>query len=393
MTRQIIFALSFSSFLYSCKKDKEETIPALTIPTTYNTTNFDNDVAGILDKQNSFSTNVVAEMQKGRTQGNAVTLTTLKTGYDAIKSFSTPYYRDLIEKTGGYFDQIVEASQGTDTLDFTGAFPKANGGVGATSVNSSGKGVGYLYTKHGVETQQLIEKGSFGAIMYHQATLTLKKADLTLQDVNKAMQFLGMHPTFPNGLGTSPNNDRFVAIYAARRDNANEKDGKGYYTLIKENFIKLQAAVAAGARYNKERDEAVNSIIEYAEKALAATAINYVKHDFQKNATDKTDSRKLAKTKHSWSEGVGFIHGLKTVTHKKITDAQIDELLAIIKANQDGTANAYTFFGSNSELAKLDQFTTKLQAIYGFTNQQIELFARNSVNDRKPATRSSTDEE
>ncbi|MCS7003730.1 MAG: hypothetical protein NZM38_00220 [Cytophagales bacterium] len=380
-TKQILLSLIVISWLLLGCKKKEETIPALMVPTNYDTSTFSADVADILSAQTSFRTNVVLEMQKGRTQGNLVNRTTLAAGYDAIKSFSTPYYRNLIEKTGGFFDQIVEASQGTDTIDFTSAFPKSTGGVGATSI-SNGRGVGYLYTKHAVETEQLIEKGSFGAIMYNQATQILRKPDLTLRDVNRAMQFLGMHPTFPNGLGTGNNVDRFVAVYAARRDNADERDGKGYYTLIKENFLRLQAALKAGSRYNADRDDAINKIIEYAEKALAATAINYVKHDFQKNAVNKNDSRVLARTKHSWSEGVGFLLGLKTVQHKKITDAQIDELISILKANENGTATAYTFFGSNSELAKLDEFTRKLQNIYGFTSAQIERFARNDVNDR-----------
>jgi len=363
---KLLYTLIFSLFILSCNDDER---PTLVIPQEYDGTNFAINAAPATGLTGKLS-ELVTKARTGRT-GAAVSATELFTIYSSgspsLQSAITTFYHGKLSGDAGYMNQLALASGNT----YTPGTPTGNGGTYG----------GYLFDENGVEPEQLIDKGQFGATLYHQA-LSLLNQPLTVAQVDQVLALYGAHPDFANSNDATKhtNPDRFLANYAARRD---KNDGTGLYTTIRDNFLKLRAAVLAGSDYRKEQEEAIAAIKENWEKANAATIINYC-HDIiaRLTATTVTDAAK-AGALHAHSENIGFIMGWRTIADadKIITDAQIDEILTLMNAPVDGTPSPYLFVtNSAQELTKITQIIDKLQDIYGFTDQQIEDFKFNWVS-------------
>ncbi len=358
----------------SCKKD--EPIPALVLPTTYNNATF---VANTTTQTNVVNQLVALtnEAKKGRNLINSMTKANLDnlftTGTPSLASLATTYYKSKIEGTNGFFDEITKASNNL----YVPAAPTGTSQGGVYGTGSSA----YLFDENGLEMEQMIEKGLFGAVLYKHAT-DLIAGNITESTSDQILAILGGTPSFANSGSTNVAveiRDRGMANYAARRD---KNDGNGYYSQMKTQFIKLQTAVKAGANYNKERDEALAEIKILWEKVNASTIINYCHAVISTlSATTVTDNQKAAAL-HAYGECVGFVHGFRTISQsqKKITDGQIDEVLVLLNAPYNGIPTSYKFVtDAVNELPKLTQIITKLQVIYGFSAQEVEDFKSNWV--------------
>lgn len=356
------------TLVIGCKKPAEK--DPLNVPSVYDGTNFAANTA----TENAVLTQLIAltdEAKKGRTAANSVASSELLSLYEAgnpsLSSVTSNYYKGILTQSGGWFDVLAAASGKTwNPGDAT------NGGVYG----------GYLFNGKGVEPEQIIEKGLFQAALYnHAVNLTNGALDATTAD--KLVAIFGAKPAFANSGSTNvavENRDRAVANYGARRD---KNDGNGLYTQIKTAFITLQAAIKAGSDYNEERDKAIADIQLLWEKIIAGTVINYCHSPIEKlSATNPTDADKAAAL-HAIGEGIGFIHGFKTINtgKRKITDAQIDEILTLFNAPASGEANTYRFATEpTAELNKLQEVITKLKGIYGFSDAEIEDFKSNWVS-------------
>jgi hypothetical protein len=359
--------------VFSCKKDEPR--PALEIPTAYDGSSFNLNSA----TQNAVINQLTAitnEAKKGRTQGISVTKNALDnlftTGNPSLSNIITVYFKGKLEGTNGWFDELAKASGNT----YTPATPTGQGGVYGTGSSA------YLFDENGLEMEQLIEKGQFGATLYKHAN-DLMDATMTSATADQLLAIFGATPAFANSGSNSvavENRDKAMANYAARRSDIN--DANSLYVQIQKQFIKLQAALRAGNKYNVERDEALAQIKLLWEKINAATVINYCHAVIATmSATSPTDNQK-AGALHAYGECVGFIHGWRTIDqkHKKITDTQIDEVLILLNAPYNGTPTSYKFITDPvNELPKLQQVITKLQGIYSFTNAEIESFKNNWV--------------
>ncbi len=358
-----LFLLSF--LITSCKKDKK----TLEIPATYDASayqvNTTNQYA-VRDQLDAF----ISEAKKGRTAGVVVDAAVLNQLYTAgnpsLKSLTTAYYDGRLSDTNGWIQELSNASGGA----YTPGTPTGQGGVFA----------GYLFDENGLEPEQLLEKGLFGAALYHHA-ITLMQGDITAATVDQLVAIFGAHPDFPNTptAGKATNPDKFVANYAARRD---KNDGQGLYTQTKNAFIKLQAAVNAGADYHAERDEALATLRLNWEKTNFATVVNYCHSVISRmSATNPTDSDK-ANALHAYGECVGFVHGWRTLpqAYRSITDAEIDEILVLLNAPYNSVPTSYTFATDPvNQLSKLTQVIQKIKTKYGFSDQEIEDFKQNWV--------------
>jgi hypothetical protein len=195
------------------------------------------------------------------------------------------------------------------------------------------------------------------------------------------LAIFGSNPTFPNSNNASkhPKPDVQSAVYAARRTDTTNPDG--FYFQIKRALIQLQAAAKAGDKYAKEQQEAAAKIRLVWEKVNAATIINYCFSSISTlSNTTVTDAQK-ASALHAIAEAVGFMHGWKTVSTKKISDAQIDQILGLLNAPATGSPTVYKFVTESvTELPKLQQVIENLKNIYGFTPAEIESFKTNWVN-------------
>jgi hypothetical protein len=362
-----LFLLALGLFFTACNPDEKKA--PLVLPDTYTAPNFTQNTT----QQAAIRTQMealVTEIKKGRTPGTvldgAVLTSLFQTGNPSIKSITTPYYIGRLENTGNWLDELTKASGNAYTV--------------GTPVGQGGTLGGYLFDENGLELEQMIEKGLFGAAMYHHAT-TLMQGTITLETVDQLVSIFGAHPDFPNTptAAKAANPDKFMANYAARRD---KNDGAGLYTQLKKAFIQLQAAVKAGDDYNTERDEALVLIRQTWEKVNAGTVVNYCHSVIATlSATSLSDSDK-GKALHAYGECVGFLHGWRTIPqgYKIMSDAEIDELLILLNAPYNGTPTSYLFVtDAFNELPKLTQVIDKIKVKYGFTTQEIEDFKKNWV--------------
>ncbi len=355
-------AFLFAVFLFSACKDDDKT--PLVIPTAYDGAAFQTNAATQLDVLARL-TKLVNEAKKGRTPGALVSSDSLNywytTGNPSLQSLTSAYYSG---NTAAWSPELALASGNT----YVPGTPTGNGGTYS----------GYLFDENGLELEQLLDKGHYGALLYQHFN-DLAAGAITEATVDQMLAIFGANPTFPNSyqanLHAQP--DKFIANYAARRD---KNDGNGFYTNIRDQFIILQAAVKAGPEYDRERDEAIAAIRLLWEKANAGTIINYLYAVISKlSATNPTDAD-IASALHSYGETVGFVHGFRTLSNKKITDAEIDDLLTLLNAPANGTPTSYKFATDPlNELPKLTQVIAKLQSIYGFTAQELEDFKKNWV--------------
>ncbi len=358
------------SFFASCT-EKDKLREALVIPTVYESPAFSTHAATQIAVTNQLI-NLTTEIKKGRVNGGIVTKTALDnlftTGATSLKNVANIYYASKIEGVGGWFDELAKASGSTYTPS-------------ATLTGNGGTYNGYLFDENGLELEQMIEKGQFGAVLY-QHLQQLLSGNITEATIDQALAIIGANPTFANSSDANkhPQPDKLLAVYIARRD---KNDGKGLYAQLKQNFLKLKASVRAGADYTQERNEAIAEIKNIVEKANFATVINYCHSVIATmSATNPTDVQKAAAL-HAYGECVGFTHGFRTVAGKRITDAQIDEVLTLLNAPYNAAPTSYKFItDAVNELPKLQQIITKLRDIYGFTTQEIEDFKKNWVTEQ-----------
>lgn len=370
----ICIPLALGTVLLSCD-DKEDEDAVLVIPDTYDASNYVSNTTSHTTVRTALI-NLTAEMKKGRTPGNKVDANTLNTLYStgtpSLKSYSSTYYNGKIEGTNGFLSELAKASGGTF--------------VPGTTTGNGGTYGAYLFDETGVELEQLVEKGLFGAALYNQAlSLMASHTEFTPAKADQLLSMYGASPLFKSSDNTTKHGaeiDRFMANYGARRD---KNDGNGLYTQMKIALITAQAAAKATPANHSKMLEAFETIKNTWEKINAATVINYCHSGISTlSSTNPSDAQK-AGALHALNEAIGFLHGWRTLSTsgRKITDAQIDELLALLNYPVSGTPKPYVFLTDPlNELPKLQQIITKLKGIYSFNDTQIEEFKKNWVSEQ-----------
>jgi hypothetical protein len=377
-------------FFASCKKDDKVTVPPppeLQIPTFYDSTGYAANVVTESQVRAQLAA-LTRQMQVGRHMDSAVTLAALQTLYNGttLRAVTGASYQAKVDTA---LRELARASGKGVRYAWENA-PNGDGGVIPTTV---GGRTGYLYDEHVLEMEQVVEKGLFAAAMYNHAVSLISAGNITEATIDRLVEIYGAKPGFGNNERNSdPNRDRFSAQYAARRsDTAN---ANSLYAQIKRNLITAKAAVKAGSAFNQLRDKALADFKLNWEKALAATVINYCHSTLDGLRAPNRDDGIVTGAMHAYGEAVGFLSGWKAVppSQRRITDAQIDELLDLLRAPYNQTANAqsYLFLSTNSATAQLYRLDgrndpntgviERLAQIYGFSNQEVEDFRRNWVN-------------
>jgi hypothetical protein len=377
-------------FFASCKKDDKVTVPPppeLQIPTFYDSTGYAANVVTESQVRAQLAA-LTRQMQVGRHMDSAVTLAALQTLYNGttLRAVTGASYQAKVDTA---LRELARASGKGVRYAWENA-PNGDGGVIPTTV---GGRTGYLYDEHVLEMEQVVEKGLFAAAMYNHAVSLISAGNITEATIDRLVEIYGAKPGFGNNERNSdPNRDRFSAQYAARRsDTAN---ANSLYAQIKRNLITAKAAVKAGSAFNQLRDQALADFKLNWEKVLAATVINYCHSTLDGLRAPNRDDGIVTGAMHAYSEAVGFLSGWKAVppSQRRITDAQIDELLGLLRAPYDQTANAqsYLFLSQSSVTAQLFRLDgrdvpdtgviERLAQIYGFSNQEVEDFRRNWVN-------------
>jgi hypothetical protein len=352
--------------LVGCKDEKDP----LVVPTEYDGSAYTEHTVTEYNLRSLFKV-FVAELQKGRTEGVALTFENLKLFYaqgnPSLKSITTPYYSALVEANGGYLEELAKSSGSV----YLPGVPTGQGGT----FN------GYLFDENGTEMEQLVDKGLYGAALYHYAW-NLMQTEVGSAEADQLLAIFGAHPSFPNTPTASKtlNPDVNMANYAARRDKNN---GLGLYSQMKNAFLRLQAAVQAGAEYNEERDQALADIRLLWEKINYATVVNYCHNVISLLSATNPSAVDQAKALHALGECIGFVHGWRGLPNgaKQFTDAEIDELLSLLNNPVGGESSTYLFVTDPvNELGQLTQLIQKVQTKFGFTDQEIDDFKINWVS-------------
>ncbi len=327
-------------------------VQPIDIPTTYDSAGYANAVIAenVLIKQHQ---DFVTLLKTGRTPGTIVDYATALTAMqahltdanDSLKTIFPVYLQELTKASGNSYDPF------------------------ATNQSHGGTYGGYLFDENGLEIEQILDKAAFMGMFYHKAS----RMSVTSESTHKLIALFGATPRFSNSDRTTNFPDILSAAYAARRD---KNDGNGLYFAFKRNVIAMQAHQKAGSDYTNETLIERKAVLLAWEKAIMATVVNYCFSAHAKFTMTNPQATDNGAGLHAVSENIGFILGLKGVSEKKITNAQIDELLSLLQFNKPSVFVTNAFINAPALL----QAVSKIKSIYGFTDQEIEDFKVNWVN-------------
>lgn len=348
-----LFVMAF--VVASCGDDDDGTIPQLEIPTEYVSDSYDANVIAentVIDELATMTgaANDAESNAQGATPVAAIPYPS------TLSSVTLPAYRALVED---WLEELVKSANDDDGFQNPGTGTPADGEEGGLLGTR-------LLDENGLELEQMVQKGSFGAALYNHA-LTVINGDLTNSSViDKLVEIHGTGPDF------DPSNTTAAATYSRRRSRQSTETGTFYD--IRTALITAKAAIEGGSAFNEERDQALDDYLLAWEKSNFATVIYYCNATKVQLQAAGNDETALGNALHAYAEGVAFAHGFKGVSNKLITDAQIDAVLELLLAPEGETPESYRFLNDASLIANLDQIVDDLQSIYGFTDAEVNTF-------------------
>lgn len=363
MNKIILYPFMLAAlFLVSCEKENPEL--SLDLPDTYTSNSFEANV--------SLETTVIEDLSGMTAAANAAEADAQSSTVSPIDypttlaSVTLSDYRSLVED---WLVELVKAANSSTGFQ--------NPGNDQPLSNEEGGLLGSrLLDENGLELEQMVQKGSFGAALYRHA-LDLINGDLSNSAiVDKLVKIHGADVSF------DPANTTAAATYSRRRSDLSNETG--FFFDIRNNLIKAKAAIEAGSAFDEERDEALEAYLASWEKSNFATVIYYcnaTKKQLQEATTlpeGPDRDAALGNAMHAYAEGVAFAHGFRGLSQKQITDAEIDRILELLLAPAGQTPESYRFLNEVSLLANLDTIIEDIQSIYGFTEAEVSSFFVNN---------------
>ena len=339
----------------SCSDDDDDPVAQLNIPTEYISPDFDTNVTAENTVIGELSTMTGAANDA---ESNAQTTTVAAIPYPStLSSVTLPSYRALIED---WLVELVKSANDDDGFQ--------NPGAGTPAAGEEGGLLGSrLLDENGLELEQMVQKGSFGAALYNHAINVIENGDLT--DPGTIDKLVEVHGTDVN---FDPDNTTAAATYSRRR--SNQTTETGFFYDIRTALITARAAIEAGSAFNAERDQALADYLEAWEKSNFATVIYYCNATKVQLQAAGDDEAALGNALHAYAEGVAFAHGFRGVSNKIITDAQIEDVLEGLLAPAGQTPESFRFLNDATLIANLDAIIDDLQTIYGFTDTEVNSF-------------------
>ncbi len=367
ISRNIFFL--FGAFLFwSCGSDDEVVDPTteLEIPSTYNFNNV--SYSGQTQRLNMFS-EIKNYMATSSTMGVSLDTERLAAMYanDATNANWAGIYEEskqlrgkTLENVRADFDallvELAETSQST-----------VAGQEGVNGVITSLDGTkNYLIGSDGLDHAQLFEKSLMGACLYYQATsvyfgdgkmdvdnTTIIEGEGTAMEHHwdEAFGYLGVPTDFP----TNTDGLTFWGDYSNNRSSVLEINQP-----IMAALLKGRAAISGN--FIDLRDEAIIEAREQWELIAVTSALHYLNSGIA-NIND------MALFGHGTSEALGFIYSLQFNEGKKITNAQVSELLVTI-------AGASNFANMNLYQTTIDDLVEARNQLAAYYNleESKELF-------------------
>lgn len=362
--KQFLYLLSLVLIFTACNDETSE--PQLNVPTTYESLGYDLNVTAERLVRTELG-NLVGDLNTAEANAIASTNSSAITYPGNLESVTLPAFRTEVEN---WLSELVKAANSGQAFDLENA-PNGEGGILGTR----------LLDENGLELEQLIDKGSFGAALYNHA-LTVMSGNLSEISIDRLVEIYGAHPSFP-GDDADPNNpDTFSAEYAERR--SDHVNGTGLYYDIRDNLILAKAAIAAGDNFNNTRDQALSDFKLNWEKSNFATVIYYCNDAREKIVAANNESDSTAKNTllgnamHSYAEAVAFAYGWRGINDKLISDSQIDTILERLLVVPGGSVESYRFAKEADLLSRFQDVIDQIQSVYGFTETEVNGFFINN---------------
>lgn len=357
--------------LLSCSDDDDNNLPVLDIPSSYESSNYEDNTqieGKVIDELGSLTTTVNDAEAAAPNAG----LSTIEYP-STLASVTQANYRSLVE---AWLPEVVNAANSSDGFK--------NPGLGNTPEDSNEGGLlgTRLLDEYGLELEQMVQKGSFGAALYNHAITVVNNIKMEEEGftdsgaIDRLVEIHGTQPDFDVANVTA------AATYSRRRSNLDAQTG--YFFDIKNNLITAKAAMESGNQFDIKRDEALDEFLLNWEKSFFATVIFYCKSTTdQLNAAfqlpDGEDKNvALGNAMHAYGEGVAFAHGFKRLPVKQITDSQIDFILNELKAPEGENPESYAFLNDPSLIQNFQNLINYIQDIYNFTDEEIESYYVNN---------------
>lgn len=348
----------------------EEATPELLIPMVYPDDNFDTNVATerqvrteLIELRAALNEAEANAQDSTSTTPADITYPTNLRGI-TLTSFAT--------NANSWINELERAANSGMPFDLENA-PTGEGGILGTR----------LLDENGLELEQLIEKGSYGAALFNHAVTVLTTVTITPETIDQMVEIFGASPAFP-GDDADPNNpDIFAAQYAERRsDHENET---GPYYEIRNSLIIAKAALTDGrSEFEQTIISALNSFLLSWEQSNFATVIYYCNEARNKFAQANNEIDPVQKNIllgdafHAYAEAVGFTYGWLGVPVKFISDEQIQSLLTSLKSAPGLTPTSFEFAQDASTLTSFDSIIDQIQTIYGFSDENVTSFFVNN---------------
>jgi hypothetical protein len=313
-----------------CKKSTDNTKPVYTVPTTYNFTNVD-------FSESTTRLGMVTEMQTVMKTGTTAPLDAQKLK-NMLSNTGAPFTTAAYNTSGIQIQDQSNAQFQTDVLNGIDSLVAASktgktasrgvAGVGTSSANAATK---YVLTGSGINYAQVFNKGLMGGLITYQVvnkymaaaiantldntTVVPGKGTAAEHNWDLAFGYWGVPIDFP----TNKTGAKFWGSYSTQVDS-------GFHAnkILMDAFLKGRAAISnKDVQTMKEQATIIAQTFERLTGAAALQEVKEVKESINDNIA--RNSR--------LSECYGFIHSLKYNPLKKITDAQIDAILALFPKN------------------------------------------------------------
>ncbi len=362
-------ALSLSALLVlsSCGKEDGPAPVTLTPADSYMSANWNANTADVRTTRDQFNSlvNYMKTGQDGSTKLDLNQLNTLFNQDNRLANLSgnfksdiqTVFFPSLVKNSGQAFHPDSAA-----TAVLGGAFE------------------GRLFSERAYEILQAVDKGLYAAGFLNQI-ISLGDAALDQAKLDQMLALYGAHPSFPNTptAANSDNPDVLIANYTARRD---KNDGNGLYSQIKTNFLTLQATMLTEGDWTAERAATQKLLEANIEKALAATAINYMKTAVKKLSSTNVSDADKGSALHDLGEAYGFMLGFAYIDGANRTIKSSDLEYVLVKLGKTGTdIHQYSFVNDPiNSLPNLEDAWKRLATVYGFSQQEMADFEFNWVS-------------
>ncbi|WP_299365661.1 hypothetical protein [Winogradskyella sp.] len=372
MKKITLSLLVLGALFTSCSDDDNNNdTPTLTIPTEYTSDNFNTNVAAentVVDELAAMT--LAADTAEADAQMTAVAAITYPSTLSAVTLSS---YRTQVQS---WLVELVAAANSNDGF--------INPGFGNSPDGSDEGGLlgTRLLDEYGLELEQMVQKGSFGAALYNHAITVVNgikngsEGFTSSGAVDKLVEIHGTEITF------NPSETTAAATYSRRRSNLSAETG--FFYDIQNNLITAKAAMEAGSNFDDIRDQALDDYLMNWEMSNFATVIYYCNATKDQltaafalaDGPDKDAA--LGNAMHAYAEGVAFAHGFKGLSDKLITDTEIDNILAELLAIEGQNPESHRFLNETDLFSNLDTVIDTIQNIYDFTDAEVTSFYVNN---------------